>query len=373
MSRKVHSVNQPDRLSWNSLSDPNYVLNGASNQFQVQLATPLLDIEEVQLLRATVPQGGSPLPQYQLVFWYYELPTSTTVPTDAYLYCVRLTPFGTIANIPAYANVSGDGPITPITSLTGGLTELVALLNTASSTGDDINLNGYWNANAITWSLVAGVPTFRGNNAGKFYTPAGFNDPLVIATKTYTFSNLSPSGKFYPIFLAPATNNLYNLFKSNPFVRGYTMNQRLGYALSGTSPGQFYNSSQPFGNFAYANQYNITFPSGTNIVAGTQPNIAGSSIVSIYGSFSGMGGNSTAGNRLNLLTVVPLQNVVGYTNFTGVGLKAPLYKVVPDVYAVDIELRDENDQPYLIPDSANLNIEIGFKYKNTNKPQPSLP
>jgi hypothetical protein len=151
------------------------------------------------------------------------------------------------------------------------------------------------------------------------------------------------------------------------------MNQRLGYALSGTSPGPFYNNIQPYGNFAYANQYNIAFPSGTNIVAGTQPNISGSSIVSVYGGFSGYGGSSTAGNRLNLLAVIPLDSISSYNNFVGNGLKAPLYKVINDIYALDIELRDENDQPYLVPDAYNVNLEINFKYKNVNKPQPQLP
>jgi len=373
MSRKVHSVNQPDKVSWNSISDINNALNGPASQFQVQLNTPLLEVEEVQMLRATVPQAGSPIPSYQLVFWYYELPTATTVPTDAYLYCVRFTPYEYMAQLPAYANIGNYGPTTPITSLTGGLTELVALLNTASTTGDDAVLNGYWKPNAITWTLVAGVITFKGTVGGKFYTPAGWNDPNVIQAKTYTIANQSPNNKYYPFYTYPATDNTKNVFKPNPYVKGYTMNQRLGYSLSGTTPGLFYNNNQPYGNFAYANNFNIAFPSGTNIPAGTQPNISGSSIVSIYGSFSGMGATSTTGNRMNLLSVVPLQTVVGYTNFTGVGLKAPLYKVVPDVYAIDIELRDQNDQPYLIPDNANLNIEIGFKYKNTNKPQPSLP
>jgi hypothetical protein len=248
----------------------------------------------------------------------------------------------------------------------------VTLLNLASTTGDDINLNGYWLPNAITWAIVAGVVTFKGNNAGKFYTPAGWNDPLVIAAKTYSVGNLSPSNKFYPFYLYPATNNLQNVFKPNPFVKGYTMNQRLGYALSGTSAGPFYNYNQPFGNFAYANQYNITFPAGTNIVAGTQPNISGSSICSVYGSWSGYGGASTQGNKLNLLGVVPLSTVVGYSNFTGVGVKAPLYKVIPDIYAMDIELRDENDQPFLVPDNANVNLEIGLKYKDTNLPREKI-
>jgi len=373
MSRLVRTVNQPDRVSWNSNSDANRSTDGASNKFQVQLNTPLLEVEEIQLLRATIPQVGSPIPSYQLVFWYYELPTATTVPTDAHLYCVRFSPFGTMANLPTAQSNIDFNPITPITSLTGGLTELVALLNTASSTGDKITANGYWKANAITWQLVNGVITFRGNNAGLFYTPAGWNDPLVIATNTYTPASPSPNGKFYPFYSSAASDPTKYQVRKNDFVRGYTMNQRLGYALSGTSPGPFYNNIQPYGNFAYANQYNIAFPSGTNIVAGTQPNISGSSIVSVYGGFSGYGGSSTAGNRLNLLAVIPLDSISSYNNFVGNGLKAPLYKVINDIYALDIELRDENDQPYLVPDAYNVNLEINFKYKNVNKPQPQLP
>jgi hypothetical protein len=332
-------------------------------------------VEEIQLLRASVPQTGSPIPSYQLVFWYYELPTATTVPTDEFLFCIRFTPFGTVGSLPAYANVSNLGITTPITSLTGGLTELVTLLNLASSTGDSTSLNGYWKAGAISWSLVSGVPTFKGTVAGKFYTPAGWNDPLVIAAYTYSGigGDVSPFGKFYPFYVYPATDALKNVFKPNPYKQGFTLNQRLGYALSGTTAGPFYNSFQPFGNFAYANQYNITFPDNTNIKAGTQPNIGGSSIVSIYGGFSGYGGSSTSGNRLNLLGVIPLNQISGYNNFTGVGLKAPLYKVINDIYALDIELRDENDEPFLVPDSFNVNLEIGFKYKNVNKPQQQLP
>jgi hypothetical protein len=373
MSRLVRTVNQPDRVSWNSNSDANRSTDGASNKFQVQLNTPLLEVEEIQLLRATIPQVGSPIPSYQLVFWYYELPTATTVPTDAHLYCIRFSPFGTMPTLPTGQTTSLFNPTTPITSLTGGLTELVTLLNLASTTGDNVNINGYWKANAITWSLVNGVITFRGNNAGLFYTPAGWNDPLVIATNTYGIASQSPSGKFYPLYSSPASDPTKYQLRRNEFVRGYTLNQRLGYALSGTSPGPFYNIIQPYGNFAYANQYNIAFPNGVNIVAGTQPNISGSSIVSIYAGFSGYGGSSTAGNRLNLLAVVPLDTISAYNNFTGVGLKAPLYKVINDIYALDVELRDENDQPYLVPDAFNVNLEIGFKYKNVNKPQRQLP
>jgi hypothetical protein len=67
-----------------------------------------------------------------------------------------------------------------------------------------------------------------------------------------------------------------------------------------------------------------------------------------------------------------MSQATGYTNFTGVGLKAPLYKVMNDIYVMDIELRDDQDQPFYVPDGLNVNIEIGFKYKNSNKPRDEI-
>jgi len=376
MSRHIQTVNQPDRVSWNSTSDSNSANNAASNTFNVQLNTPLLEVEEVQLLRATVPQVGSPIPSYQLVFWYYELVAAGDVPNDANLFCIRLNPYG-YAQVPNNYNTAANYVAAPsITALTGGLTELTSLLNQASNTGgDDVRLNGYWAANKISWTTQNGQITFKGNTVSRWYCPAGFNDPLVIAASNYTATNRSPSSKFYPVYYsAYITDPTYYKL---PFVKGYSMNQRLGYAMSGTARGAFSNTADPGGQgnyfqLAYANSFNIVYPTATTVPADTPPNISGSSIVSIYASFSGYGGASTQGNKLNLLGVVPLSVLNGYNNFTGVGLKAPLYKVIPDVYSMDIDLRDENDQPFNIPDSSNLNLEIGFKYKNVNKPLPRL-
>jgi len=359
------------------VSDSSNVGNASSNTFLVQLNTPLLEVEEVQLLRATIPQVGAPIPNYQLVFWYYELVAAGDVPNDANLFCIRLNPYG-YAQVPNNYNTAASYLASPaITNLTGGLTELTSLLNTASSTGgDDVRLNGYWGANKISWTTQNGQITFKGNTASRWYCPAGFNDPLVIAASNYTATNRSPSNKFYPVYFSGyITDPTY--FKL-PFVKGYSLNQRLGYAMSGTARGVFSNTADPGGQanyfqLAYANSFNIVYPTSTTVPADTAPNLGGSSIVSIYASFSGYGGASTQGNKLNLLGVIPLSAVNSYNSFTGVGLKAPLYKVISDIYAMDIDLRDENDQPFLVPDSTNVNLEIGFKYRTVIKPLPQLP
>jgi hypothetical protein len=72
MSRHIQAVNQPDRISWNSSSGANASFNPQAYQFQVQLNTPALEVEEIQLLRASVPQLNNAIPAYQGVFWFYE-------------------------------------------------------------------------------------------------------------------------------------------------------------------------------------------------------------------------------------------------------------------------------------------------------------
>ena len=365
MSRKIQAVNQPDRVSWNSFSDPNTSASPSNYQFQVPLNTPALDVEEIQLLRATVPQIANAIPSYQLVFYFYELATDTTAPTISNLFNIRLYPYGYTSP----PQIGGAINATVITALTGGATELVALLNTAAgATGDSVVLNPTWGGGKVTFSLVNGTIVFKGIGAGKFYTPAGYNDPNVIALQV-------PGG---PGPIPPAINYVpYDAvtasLRAQPYAVGYTMNARLGYAMSGTALGTFATSGGYKSNLLYANSFNAAFPANTNIPPDSFYNITGSSIVSIYGSFSGSGGNSTTNNRLNLLGVIPLNTTTGYSNFTGVGLKAPLYKVMNDIYVIDIELQDENGQPFYVPDNGNVNIEIGFKYKNTNKPRAELP
>jgi hypothetical protein len=369
MSRHIQAVNQPDRISWNSSSGQNAAFNAQAYQFQVPLITPALEVEEIQLLRATVPQVNNAIPAYQGVFWFYELPTPTTVPDKQYLWNVRLAPIG-YSVPPQYNSIY----TTSCTNLTGGATELVQLLNVAAAPlGDTVGINPRWGVSKITFTLETSGPftgaiTCKGADAAKYYTPAGYNDPNVLNM----YNGVNGAGYNPPsLALAPVSGTTLQFIRQ-PFANGSYLNQRLGYSMSGTALGRFAAASSTYINLLYANSYNITYPGAVDIPPDSFYNIEGTSVVSVYGTFSGSGGNSTEGNRLNLLSVVPMSQVTGFTNFTGTGLKAPLYKVMNDIYVMDIELRDENDQPFYVPDGLNVNIEIGFKYKNSNKPRDEI-
>ena len=375
MSRSWKTVNQPDKISWNSSDDPNRPTTAQSYQFTVPLNTPAIGVDEMQLLRATVPNViNTPWPIYQLVFYYYRMDSIFEQPTFANLRAVRIFPQGFDGSQCA-SPVAG----TPMTNLAGGATEVLSILNTASSVnGDNATLNPYWIAGDLTFSWALNTTggssstllCMKGNIAGKYYSPAGWDDPNVEAVQ----QGFDASGNAVPQILVPRTNYFGGRTVGvypQPYAIGYTLNQKLGWGLSGNCPGYWGLSGAIATTFSvyprFANQYNRSYLANILIQAETVVNLAGTSCVNVYGSFSGMGSYSTnSNNNKNLLATIPMERPLGNTNYTGIGLKCPLYKVPREIYAIDIELRDDNNQPFFIPDNANMNLEITFRYPLTD-------
>lgn len=133
-------VNQPERLLIRSDDDITNANTAGFFQFQVNLPTPVLDAKRCQIIRCTIPNVQLQLPDYQLVFWYYNLPTATTTPTNAYLKAVRL--------FPSYYQAPAGLAYTPTKNrYITDPNDLVSLLNTAASAGGDaVAVNPYWTA-----------------------------------------------------------------------------------------------------------------------------------------------------------------------------------------------------------------------------------
>lgn len=343
-------LNQPDKLSWNSTFEPQRAFTGATNQFNIPLNTPLLDVKEVQLVRASVPQASLQIPDYQLVLYYYRLPTINSTPGLGNLSAVRLYP----SNFPASADLAD--PETVMRPLTGGLADLVALLNQASSPGgDSVARNPYWRGAStqdVVFTLQNGRIFMKGTSPSLFYCMAGYNDSNVLAVQNGSVPGITMDAD-------PATvgGNII----PQPQVPGFTLNQRIGYALSGTCP-QPYRSSLSV-SLRVANTTGYAYPGNLDIVPDAFPNIAGTSVVNVYGAFTGSSGNTTTPiPHKNLLATIPMNEVLAYNNYS-TAMKALLTNVPSELYAIDIELRDENDQPYPIPDNVNLNLEMLFTYK----------
>lgn len=342
-------VNQPDRLSWNSLADPQDGQDAASFQFNVPLDTPLLDVKKIQLVRATIPQATLQIPDYQLVFWYYKMPVGDQVPRAAYLKSVRLFP----ANFP-FTSPGAIGQIpqnSVMRFLQGGQADLVTLLNTAASPGGDtLAFNPYWDGAAVQDVLFAqanGQISWSGRKAGFVYANAGWNDPFVIAAQRQR--NI-----VFPLYDATT--------RPQPQVVGYTLNQRIGYACSGTAPPPYATAGS---NNQFANSNGFPYAVNVTVLPDSYPNLSGTAVVNIYGNIAGNSGNSTGQSipHKNLLATVPMQSVLSNNNYNGLGMNAYLTTVPREIYSIDIELRDDQDQPYLVPDNANVNLEFQFKYE----------
>lgn len=71
-------LNQPDRVFISSQDDQSVVISQTDvqeqtySQFTIELTKPLLNVKSVQLVSATIPQGGLSIPDEELVFWYYK-------------------------------------------------------------------------------------------------------------------------------------------------------------------------------------------------------------------------------------------------------------------------------------------------------------
>jgi len=342
-------MNQPDRLSWNSLADPTDQTDAANYRWVVPLDTPLLDVKKIQLVRATIPQVSLQIPDYQLVFWYYRMPVGDPTPNPAYLRAVRLFPSNFPWSSPG-ALAIGNFQQETMRFLTGGLADLVVLLNSAASPGGDtLGMNPYWNgfaAQDVLFAQANGQISWQGRSAGFVYANAGWNDPNVLAAQA----------------LRNIVIPLYDgTFRPQPQVAGFTLNQRLGYACSGVAPPPYATAGS---NNQFANSNGFPYAVNASVLPDSWPNISGTSVVNLYGNFTGNSGNSTGQSypHKNLLATIPMSLILGNNNFNGIGMKAYLTSVPREIYSIDIELRDDQDQPYVLPDNANVNLELQFIY-----------
>jgi len=331
-------VNNPERVFLNSSDDPRTTVEQGFSKFICTFDTPILGAMKTMMLRATIPNAQVNIPDYALEFWYYQLDSASEVPTDNALRCVRL--------YPSWYNGTGAIPYTLNRFFTDP-GDLVTQLNVASSAGgDDVTYNPYWEADDITFTYDA---TFKkiyivGNTAGKYYAIAGWNDPLVnTARALITMPNYTGVGTTV-----------------QPSVQGYTMNLRVGYAMSGNASG--YQVNQATGaNPQYANLNNTTWATGTAVPPDSFPNLVYSQCVYLYSNIVA-GVSLGSGGQHNLLAVVPSNapqlGVIQYSALT-VNM---LSKLVDTIYEISIEMRDDANYPFVLPDSAQVNIELAFLY-----------
>jgi len=336
-------VNAPDRLSLDAYADPERGTTSAYSSFNNNLGVAILNAKKLHLLRATIPNVQLQIPDYQLVFYYYELPDATTVPNATHLKAVRLYPDQYLppAGFTAFKkNIYFQDPAA-----------LVAQLNLAASAGgDNVTYNTLWVSGGVTFIYNSTLKHIQwyGNGVGKYYANAGFLDPIVQASQR-----------------DPTKITTYNFDTSTsiqPFVLGCTLNQRIGYALSGIST--------PPLSFGAAVSVKIANETGVAKITGSggvvphdsYPDLVYTQCIYLYSNLISNGGLGNYG-RKNLMAVIPVDvPSFGVVQFVG-SYKGGDARPIPDeIYGVNIEMRDDNNQPYTLPLSANVNVEIAVDY-----------
>jgi len=338
----MNRVNQPDRLSIDSFMDTTTATNGQYFTFVNHSPnTALVGAKRVHLLRASIPYIQSNIPNYSLVFYYYKMPNATTAPAAIYLKAVRLYPSDYIppAGFTAYS----------INTFMNSPQDLVDSLNAAANAGgDNVTYNTLWTAGDVTFGYDPGTNTiyFDGNTAGSYYCNAGYNDPIVRASQAST---------------AITTYNFDTTTTPQPYVLGYTLNLRCGFAMDGVNRPR--GSGTNFLSNQCANLTGTSFASNAIVAADTYPDLNYTTCIYLYSNIVANSGYGSV-NKKNLLAVipvsVPLGAVISYD-----GHSAPAYatKVASEIYSVDIEMRDDANQPFLLPDSANVNLELSILYE----------
>lgn len=328
----VSAVNQPERVFLNSNDDTTpptedvlFYQGAAGNgfsRFTCRLPTPILKPKRTQLLRCAIPNAQVNIPDYDLVFWYYRLDDTSPPGTPPSLAAIRF--------LPTFVPGAPVGSTVPVNRQIASYQDLVDMLNAAAASATDPG-NPYFVSGdiAFDYNAVTKKISWSGQTAGFSYLQAGYNDPLINNTARL---NVFVNG------LAGAARQ--------PSLPQTSLNLRCGFTYYEDTRDTAILVPQPdlapfvapsWGNLVYS-QCVYVF---CNIVAG-----------------SGMG----SGGQHNLLSVVPMN-----APSLGVSLyQAPmvnwLTRVPDEIYEITIYMLDDNYQPFVVPNNAIVNVEMGFNY-----------
>ena len=369
---------QPERISLNSNNDinrfkrdfitPSYGTENFS-EFRIRLLRPALGVTSTQLLRASIPTPVTNIPDTQTMFFYYRIgntgapdyaPDYTQVDV-AHMKMIRLLP-SQIFNPKNYTNPYIYG----FNRTFQDYQDLVTELNKSCVNDPDQalpNFNQFYTANDIqfqydpVYNKIRMIPTLYANGAVfppaanlQYYIIAGYEDPNIA------------------VFIAAmrALNVIPTNYQLAP---GYNLNTRLGWSWDGL----FLNSSDPNDPVFQVDVANHMNPSPEFNGAGwteflpysyanTYANLVNTACVYVYLDFIGGSSEDSTGQQ-GLLGVVPASSANNQVSFYQNTISNPLTKIPQYIFELGIRLVDDNGDPFYVPNSAIVNIEIGFGYK----------
>lgn len=333
-------LHMPTHISCDSYSDANlsFGTNNITNAFTNTLVTPLLDVKGLQVTRVNLVNTVLQLNDYngQLMFFFYKTTSSTNAPLSTELFCVRLLPSW-------YIPAAGFTAFTRNAYFNNGSELAAALTQAASASGDSSTYNTNRANGAVSFSYDNATRKFSmtGLISG-FYAPTAADDPNVQA------------------FLATGAvrMNSYNGITVQPYIRGITMNERLGWTTG------YFNR----GRFASTSVAQFATPTATAVAntvpqeADSWPILIGAQNVNIYCSQGQQGQDSR--NKKQLIATIPLeQGALNVCSYSLTSLKQHVIDIGQDIYQLDFQFFDDTGAPFYLSANYNTNIELYVFYK----------
>jgi len=333
------TLNRPNRITLDAFSDPQLKSTGANgvySSFTNTFNTPVLNAKSIQLLNANIINSTLQLNDYSLMFFYrYGVAQSFR--------CVRLHP----ASFVPYAGYTAFVK----NKYWNDVDELVAALNVAATSGgDDNTFNTLWEANTIQFAYDEATRRVTiSNPTGLTISPVAADDPMVLGIMQNPANTSVQMNTFNG-------NNTNAGGKPQPRLSGFSMNARLGFAMSYYNRGLWWGSGSSIGNAS-----SIGVPA-VSVEADANPILLGAQNVYVYLDIVNGSGMDTQ-KRKNLAGTIPIEFApLNINSYTFSSLQAELMSVPSEIYGVSVLLLDDNGAPFPQPPNYNTQISIAVFY-----------
>jgi len=334
------STNRPDKFTLDAYSDgqldqlPN---NGVYSGFTNRLATPILGAKGIQVLNVNFVNSVLQLNDYSLMFYY------AVGASPRRVRCVRLHP-ASFVPYPGWTSYVKN-------KYFNDCDELVVALNAAAvAGGDDAVFNLSWEANTIQFAFDDATRRITiSSPTGELLTPLAADDPVVLsalAANGVRMNDINNTGG------TTAVNA-----RIQPYQLGYSMNARLGFAMSYYATGLYWSSASARGNACATGQQST----GT-IEADATPILLGCQNVNVYLDIA-TGSGYDSQNRKSLAANVPIEvGPLNVNSYTLSSVQAPLLSTPNEIYEISVRLLDENGVPFPQPPNYNVQVAVAVVY-----------
>ena len=346
----------------------NVLLENGYSTFTVRLPRPLLEIKSMQLVRASIPNAVVNIPDSETTFWYYRVPAAQIGNPfqAAFLNFVRLLP-------------SWYQPELNINSPTYGFnrtfvdyqdlaTEL-AKSCLADPIYDDEGPGNFFIPGdiSITYNPSTNRFSMTGNNV---YVPL---NPTVVQyyyiAAGYLDRNLPTAQQYLQI--QSATYDSFGFAPPQAYIIHKTLNLRLGFTWNGANNLPDNIISGPNNVLAYRfrppvpllieGSLGVPYLNPTTYSADSYGNLVYSNICAVYSTIVA-GATVDSARNTNLLAAVPMNASNLGVSFYNPIINNPLTKIVNQVYEIDITLFTDTNEPFILPNSAIVSLELAFTY-----------